>query len=150
MQDENPYQSPAEVSLVEPAVTALPLSVASEGARFINFLLDGLAFRLLQFALGWILAQSSLRAHGGVLPILLSLLVMMSYYIMLEAICGKTLAKFITRTKVVSADGTKPTFAQIVGRTFSRLIPFEAFSFLESCPVGWHDKLSHTRVVPDR
>jgi uncharacterized RDD family membrane protein YckC len=150
MQDENPYQSPAEIASVEPATTSLPLAVASEGARFINFFLDGVIFRLLQFAVLWALFQGNLWRGTTGPRIVLSLLIMMIYYILFEATFGKTLAKFITRTKVVSANGAKPTFLQIVGRTFSRLIPFEPFSFLESHPVGWHDKLSRTRVVPDR
>jgi uncharacterized RDD family membrane protein YckC len=150
MEDENPYQSPAEVITVEPAAMPLPLSPASEGARFVNLILDGLAFRLLQFGLAWTLVHNHLWRGGTGLGILLDLLVMMTYYVLLEALCGKTLAKFVTGTKVVSADGTRPTFLQIVGRTLSRLIPFEAFSFLESCPVGWHDRFSRTRVVKDR
>ena len=40
----------------------------------------------------------------------------------------------------------RPTYGQILGRTFSRFVPFEAFSFLPS-PVGWHDRWSGTRVV---
>ena len=65
--------------------------------------------------------------------------------------CGRTLGKFITGTKVVSADGETPTASQIVGRTFCRMIPFEAFSFArETCPVGWHDKFSwHVAYATD-
>jgi hypothetical protein len=40
-------------------------------------------------------------------------------------------------------------FSQILGRTFSRFVPFEPFSFLGSGH-GWHDRWSDTRVVRTR
>jgi uncharacterized RDD family membrane protein YckC len=51
-------------------------------------------------------------------------------------------------TMVVSEKGGAASFGQILGRTFSRFIPFEPFSLLfskDSC--GWHDTLPKTRVV---
>lgn len=63
----------------------------------------------------------------------------MEYYL------GRTLAKYITGTKVISIDGEKPTFMQILGRTFSRIVPFDALSFLGEN--GWHDSWSDTRVI---
>jgi uncharacterized RDD family membrane protein YckC len=78
----------------------------------------------------------------------LGILVAVGYFVLTEALFQRTLAKFITGTRVVTADGTQPSFGQIVGRSFARMIPFEAFSFLGSPnPVGWHDSLSGTRVV---
>ena len=71
------------------------------------------------------------------------------YWILSEYFFGKTPAKFLTKTKVVTKFGTKPSFWTIVGRTLCRLIPFEAFSFLGSRPVGWHDSISGTLVVND-
>ena len=72
----------------------------------------------------------------------------MLYFIITEGVYQKSVGKFITGTKVVTATGGRPTFGQIVGRTFARFIPFEAFSFLSgSKPVGWHDSLSGTRVI---
>lgn len=45
-------------------------------------------------------------------------------------------------------DGTKPDFKAVALRTLCRFIPFEAFTYLGSSnPMGWHDKLSSTRVV---
>jgi uncharacterized RDD family membrane protein YckC len=152
MQDENPYQSPAEVSFMELSSLPHPLSPASEGARFMNFILDGIVYRLLAFGLGRIdrLSRFHLPSKSIIFGVFLSTIIFLAYYILLEALCGKTPAKYVTGTRVVSVDGTRPTFAQIVGRSFSRLIPFEAFSFLESNPVGWHDRFSSTRVVKDR
>ncbi len=69
----------------------------------------------------------------------------LGYFILMEYYFGKTLAKFITGTSVISIDGNKPTMGQIVGRTFSRLVPFDALSFLGEN--GWHDSWSDTRVI---
>jgi uncharacterized RDD family membrane protein YckC len=80
---------------------------------------------------------------------LLGIFIYVAYYLITELLWGKTIAKFITGTKVVMADGSKPPFKNILGRSFARLIPFEQFSFLfGKYPVGWHDQLSGTIVVP--
>lgn len=81
--------------------------------------------------------------------LLINILLWLAYYLVLEGVWQKTPAKFITKTKVVMVDGSKPPFKNILGRTFARIIPFEEFSFLfSSFPVGWHDSLSKTIVVP--
>jgi uncharacterized RDD family membrane protein YckC len=72
------------------------------------------------------------------------------YYLGFEALFGKTPAKWITGTRVVTTRGRRPRFAQILGRTFTRLVPFEAFSFLGRKASGWHDTWSGTRVVYER
>jgi uncharacterized RDD family membrane protein YckC len=69
------------------------------------------------------------------------------YYPVFEGIFGRTPGKWITNTKVVNNDGTKPEMSAILIRTLCRFIPLEPFSFLGSEPVGWHDTLSKTRVV---
>ncbi|GHV18259.1 hypothetical protein AGMMS49938_19180 [Fibrobacterales bacterium] len=70
------------------------------------------------------------------------------YYIFMEYKYQKTVAKFITKTKVVLKNGEKPKLGNIVKRTACRLIPFDAKSFL-SARNGWHDKFSDTMVVKD-
>jgi uncharacterized RDD family membrane protein YckC len=77
--------------------------------------------------------------------ILIYLTYIFSYYCLMEYYLGRTLAKYITGTKVISIDGEKPTFMQILGRTFSRIVPFDALSFLGEN--GWHDSWSDTRVI---
>lgn len=70
------------------------------------------------------------------------------YYIFFEGLLSRTPGKFITRTKVIMKDGSKPDLGQIILRTLIRLIPFEIFSFIGKNPLGWHDKWSNTMVVP--
>ncbi len=69
------------------------------------------------------------------------------YYFLCESLWQRTLAKRITGTKVVTLDGTKPTYKVIAIRTLVRLVPFEWLSFFSKTPGGWHDKWSGTMVV---
>jgi uncharacterized RDD family membrane protein YckC len=81
------------------------------------------------------------RVYGIILFIL--------YYTFFEYFTGKSIAKFITKTRVINEDGSKPAFGSILGRSLSRIVPFDAFSFLSSNPRGWHDRWSGTMVVND-
>jgi uncharacterized RDD family membrane protein YckC len=154
MQDDNPYRSPTEECFVEPIRLEKPLP-ASGGRRFLNLLLDYVGFMALSFVIGLMIGlftsvMGADREFLDKIPDLVyGLVVYLIYYIPQEALFGRTLGKLVTGTKVVSAMGERPTFGQIVGRTFCRMIPFEPFSFLfgGDCPVGWHDKISDTRVV---
>ena len=70
------------------------------------------------------------------------------YYALLEGITGRTIGKYVTRTKVIMPEGgTKPSFVTCLLRTLCRLIPFEPFSFFFKRPVGWHDHISNTIVT---
>jgi len=71
-----------------------------------------------------------------------------TYYIFLEYILQKTIAKYITKTKVTKIDGKKPELLDIVGRTVFRIIPFDRISFIFTRN-GFHDYLSKTIVVKD-
>src|SRR5262249_16405264 len=67
-----------------------------------------------------------------------------AYYLAFEGGFGRTPAKYLTRTRVITVAGGRPTFGQILGRTFARLVPFEPFSFFGRSPDGWHDRSSRT------
>lgn len=75
-------------------------------------------------------------------------LLFVMYYLIFETLFQRTPAKFITGTKVVNFDGTKPTLFTILKRTLIRIfIPFEALSFLGEKVYGWHDRWSGTYVI---
>jgi uncharacterized RDD family membrane protein YckC len=126
------------------------LEAAGLGSRIINYLFDPLGIGLFTFAIGTVLSALGLEAllmeANGML---MGFLIVMTYYCVLEGLTSRTLGKFITGTYVVTDEGLKPGFATILGRTLCRFIPFEAFTFLFSS-VGFHDRLSHTRVVKDQ
>jgi hypothetical protein len=83
----------------------------------------------------------------GIEDELTGLLIVPIYYLFLESLAGKTIGKMFTKTRVVTVNGDKPDFVNILGRTLCRFIPFEALSFMNSTGVGWHDVFSGTRVV---
>lgn len=141
----------------------LPASALRRLANyFIDRVLGGIVFCFFFVAMWGVIRL--LSNSGGLSPdstfekllsVVMPILVMLSfvinplYYLFFEGIWGRTLGKWITKTKVVGVNGQKARFSQILGRSFLRWIPFEAFSFLTSNnPVGWHDKFSKTIVVP--
>jgi len=140
----NPYEAPRADgdADVRPAYAG-DLVDATRGVRFANLLIDSF-FRGI---LGAVIALIARTAKEPGLSVLLGLASLVSYYVFFEAVLGATPGKMITRTRVVSVDGSKPSFMQILGRTFSRLVPFEPFSFFSSTQEGWHDRWSRTRVV---
>ena len=123
---------------------------ASRKKRFLNYLVDVVAFLLLSFAAGFLLAITGNAdvATDTIYSRLISVAILCSYYFVFEASSGKTLGKVITKTRVVDEQGEKPTPTNILGRTLCRLIPFDALSFLGS-GLGWHDSISKTYVVND-
>ena len=124
--------------------------LASHSKRIGNYFLDSIGVNIIYYVLGFslnIVDFENEAMSGGALILLL--LINPAYWIFTEAIFGKSPAKFITNTRVVTKNGEQPSFWTIVGRTLCRLIPFEAFSFLGSRAVGWHDSISNTRVVND-
>jgi len=149
MQEDNPYNSPLETSFVEPQVDSRSYEIASQGRRFLNLVIDGIAFRLIGFVIvtGMVIAKWDRFFTIPLSGILLDIFIFAVYYFTQEILLGRTLAKYITGTKVVTADGSKPVLFQIVARTLLRLVPFEPFSCLGKRPVGWHDEYSGTRVV---
>jgi len=159
MVDDNPYAAPQ--SSFEPLISpggALPL--ATQGQRFLNFFIDGVVFRIIQFVCGYVWVDFALEsgvsfeyfdtARFHVTAIAVDILIAVLYYVVLEGLTGRTIGKLLTGTKVVAEEGGVPTFGQIVGRSLSRLIPFEPFSFLGKQPIGWHDTIPKTRVVKIR
>ncbi|HMQ90421.1 MAG TPA: RDD family protein [Flavilitoribacter sp.] len=125
--------------------------LAGTGARLVNFILDRIGAYVFMFICISVLDAVGLSDDDvSVLALLIFLFSFFGYWILFEYLFGKTPAKFITRTKVVTKYGTKPEFLTIVGRTLCRFIPFEPFSFLGSKPVGWHDSITNTRVVSDK
>jgi len=128
--------------------------------RLANFLLDGFFIFVFSFIFaipfGVTVALSGLEIEGksfltSVLNYLFNFSSILFFYVLFETIWGKTPAKWITKTKVVMRDGSKPSFGRVLIRTLARFIPFDPLSFcFNKNPIGWHDKLSKTIVVDDK
>lgn len=154
-QNINPYQAPQSPQPLETAPAPVSFVPVGAGIRFANYLIDMIFSQVvLAFGFGLVLGIISVRTGhpeyidnfatlGAILMILL-------YYIICEGLFGRTLGKLITGTKVVDSFGHKPGWGKILGRTFARLIPFEALSFFSSDARGWHDSLSGTFVTRTR
>ncbi len=145
---KNPYEAPSADDGVESFAPGSGDYVeANNGTRFINLVVDYVAFIVLAFLSGIViglLGMGELLIGFG--SNIFGLVLMFVYYVGFESTLGATPGKMVTRTKVVDADGGPASFNQILGRTLSRFVPFEPFSFLGS-DRGWHDRWSNTRVV---
>jgi lipoprotein-releasing system ATP-binding protein len=75
----------------------------------------------------------------------------LAYYTLMEGFTGRTVAKFMTGTKVMmESDFSRPGFLNALFRSLARLIPLEPFSFLTNRPVGLHDIIGSTIVADSK
>lgn len=128
---------------------------ASQGIRFLNYLIDLALFYILIMAFFFIWALISSNPDDliddleNANPFLDQIITMICYalYMMITEIIlkGRSLGKLITGTRVVTIDGNQPTTNDLFTRNISRAVPFDQLSFLGNN--GWHDKWSDTRVI---
>jgi predicted Zn finger-like uncharacterized protein len=125
---------------------------ASQGKRLTSFLIDQAIFWVVGFVAGFasvFIIESELI--GQIVLYAFNILFTLSYYVILEASCGRTIGKLVAGTKVVNEDGGRVTFGRVLGRSLCRFIPFEPFSFVfggdNAYPTGWHDSIPGTRVI---
>ncbi|MBO6518277.1 MAG: RDD family protein [Bacteroidia bacterium] len=123
----------------------------SAGTRFINWIIDRLAIIGLGVVVGAFIGYTGIgyeliQNESRIVDYIFGAVISVFYYGLVESTTGRTIGKLITGTVVVMEDGSKPNTGVYWTRTFCRLIPFNAFSFLGE-GIGWHDTLSKTRVV---
>lgn len=131
---------------------------ASRGKRFLNYIIDYVVILVVGIVVLIGLELMEIVSLEGVeesrIYDVAFILFYIGYYFLSETFLkGKTVAKYITRTRVVTEDGGYPDFVSVIKRSFSRIVPFENFSFLggdAEGPRGWHDKWSDTYVVDER
>jgi uncharacterized RDD family membrane protein YckC len=148
MQDpNNPYAAPQQASyrVVRPNADLNMLMDASTGARFVNIFVDTIMRTVFNIGVQTALTMALGQVNTG-LNIFVWLLTNPGYYVLFETWLGRTPGKYLSRTRVVMADGSDPTLHAIVIRTLCRLVPFEVFSIFGSSSM-WHDRWSGTRVV---
>lgn len=145
----NPYRAPEAVTGV--VVQEMPFGLgngrATAGQRLLNFIIDRMVM-VGMFLGSESLIESIRPGENGVLfTVLLPYGLMFLYFSLMEHFFGRTLGKFVTRTRVINEKGERPGILQAMGRTLCRAIPFEAFTFLGKSTRGLHDGLSRTWVV---
>jgi uncharacterized RDD family membrane protein YckC len=111
--------------------------------RLVDFLIDSSIFFILLilfvFAFKDIIAIENIKWISGVLYFL--------YYFLFEYFSGQTIAKMITKSKVVSStDRYNYYFIRIFIRSLTRLIPLDVISYL-FVSRGLHDWISKTSVI---
>jgi uncharacterized RDD family membrane protein YckC len=151
-QETNPYAPPASnVSGAEPE-TARSIVPASKGRRFGTLLIDYVCFLVVSALIGVIVViafgDEGIATLEKIPDLVLGAAIPSAYYIFFEGLWARTPGKFICGTIVVNERGGRPSIGQVIGRTFSRFIPFEAFSCLGER--GWHDSIPKTYVVMTR
>lgn len=136
--------------------------LAGKGQRLLNYIIDLAIFYALFFLLGALLYLiAELTTNEELIYFLLDLenvhplvdrlitaVLLVVFYTILESLSQKSIGKLITRTKVVLENGEKPPFEVFVKRSLCRIIPFDQLSFLGKR--GWHDSISKTFVVADK
>lgn len=134
---------------------------ATQFQRFLNLCIDLMFIYILVLSLGTTIILVALSANNfglsnwvtnlsAVEIALYATIIAFLYYYITEVYFSRTIAKLITHTVVVDADGSKPSKKSFFIRTCCRFIPFEAFSFYKLVPRGWHDTFSNTYVVKKR
>jgi len=128
---------------------------ASPSKRFVNYVIDVLFFYVLIFGFYAIISMIDPRVFDfiddGVTDRIVGLVfygVIMSFT---EAMLnGKSIGKFITKTRAVSLDGSDLSFERIFTRNLIRIIPFEILSAFGYPCSPWHDKWSDSIVVDEK
>lgn len=135
---------------------------ASKGNRFANYIVDYIVQLAIGMLFGFLIAILSeftesygvydffIESDNKINDYIFGVIIAMVYYNIIEAITGKSVGKYITKTRVVMKDGTKPKLSDIFLRTLCRHIPFNHFSFLGEDARGWHDSISNTYVVDEK
>jgi|GEM_PF-569974 len=128
-------------------------SPAPASHRFLNRMIDFLVLLFIVYfyildsyyfkRLSWF--EAFPRGNLGL--VVLEIFLLLYFYLILEGIFKTTPGKCATATVIVDEHGNSPSFSQILTRTFCRLIPFDALSFIGSEARGWHDSISRTYVV---
>ncbi|HUR65630.1 MAG TPA: RDD family protein [Chitinophagaceae bacterium] len=140
-------------------------TAASQGQRFINWLIDNILLRIVvakltvKILINFLLSvepEFTYRNFGGdptFAAYLLSFVFVTFHYLFYYTICekafkGYTLGKLLSGTRAIRADGGELTVKDALLRSLSRMVPLEAFSGFSNQP--WHDKWTKTTVVKAR
>lgn len=133
---------------------------ASQGKRFLNYVIDRIIAYILFYALAYILSFLNMRIVVNLNPdtasfMIVSLLIYSFYYASLMGFTefilkGKTVGKFFTGTRAVTESGHTLALKDALQRGICRIIPFNAFSALGNSCHPWHDTFSNTCVIDEK
>lgn len=133
------------------------ITETSKSGRLSHLIIDNIILTFLFFQVASFFIQYQMSTDENLIPqyvnnqlgiYIILIILRFIYFPLFEKLFGATPAKFLTDSRVVNSQSETPTFGNIVERTLSRHIPFEAFSFLGR--KGWHDSLTKTYVVKEK
>jgi uncharacterized RDD family membrane protein YckC len=138
------------VSIEKQKNDQLDFNTVKSSTRFVHFIVDTFIFFIF-----YVIVDSVFQMifqfdvnKNFLFTWLLMIITYVFYYSFVEYHFQKTFGKYITKTKVVTINGEKPSLNDIIVRSFCRLIPFDRMSFL-FIKNGFHDGISNTRVVKE-
>ena len=148
-----------QAASVLPGDIVLKVRLANALSRGTNVLLDTIAILGFMWFFGqelhaiwpaYVADPAQLMDSRDMTTLLMyQLAVSLPYYLLLETYFGKSLGKFVTKTRVVNAEtGELPSGRQVLIRTLMRNIPLEYLWYIFSVR-GPHDFLSNTFVIDD-
>ncbi|WP_440133224.1 RDD family protein [Chitinophaga sancti] len=124
------------------------------GVRFANFLID----YIMSYLFTILVCYSLVEASGGAIEMLneqgavtfttslLFWVIRPLYFVLMEGLTkGQTIGKLVTGSTAIRTDGAQLDWGNVFARSYSRIVPFEAWSGFAQTP--WHDKWSNTTVV---
>lgn len=119
------------------------------GTRTLNFLVDTIVVFTVAYFINKGLTQYAIRWQTKMLFSFgeLFAIVLFCYYLLLETLLKRSLGKYLSYSKVISLDGTKPKFWQTIVRSIVRLTVIDLFFFPILNERTLHDYLSKTMVV---
>ena len=133
---------------------------ASPGQRILNLFVDWIAsFIATALVYGIIIdtvmpprpiSYTEPKSNSDLLDLLLTFLGYVLFMAIMEAgYKGKTIGKFLTKTRAVNLDGTPISIKTAFVRAFIRAIPLNTVSALTPACSPWHDKWTNTTVIKD-
>ena len=130
---------------------------ASANKRMGNYVIDMLAICIIEmmtevFLISFNRMDSAIFSFlftDNIGQLIFLYLLSVLYYTLFEAITGKTIGKYFTKTKVITLTDEKPVWLRFLLRSVCRLIPLDQISFILDSEAGWHDSLSKTIVIDD-
>ena len=137
-------------------------SLASKGKRLTNYIIDMVVYYILAVIggalyAGFVMTEDELLGFADddamqttLMDYVLGFTIIFLYYFLMELLFkGKTIGKFITKTRAVKINNGPLEAKDAALRSLTRIIPFETFSFLGDVGQGWHDKWTDTQVIED-
>lgn len=131
--DKSEFEEINEQIIVEKQqIEKVDSNIVGSGIRFVNFLINFIVWLIIAFIVSFIIGIFVQPAEQRLLTLFGYVLIFgthIAYYAIMEIKFQKTVGKFVTKTKVVTMNGEKPTDGDIIARTFCRLISFDRLSF---------------------